>query len=341
MRRLSAITFVVAVSWSTVAHSQAPAAEALFDQGREALKRGDLDTACARFRASEQLDPAPGTRLNLGDCEERRGKIASAWAAFRGALEKLPPGDSRIAVAQARIQDLERRLPRVTLTLAPGAPKDTTVREGENTIGSAATFGVPLPFDPGVHHLTVLAPGRPPKSLDVTIVEGKATTIAVAPAPVEQAPNTPDPQAGTSPAPPGPDKVEPPSLTHAGQFGAVLRADIDGMRAGVVAAPGLSFGIGSHFEVSTTALVGKNKGLEPGATVYFLKGAWKPLLAVGVPIFFIDGARPGVHAAAGVQWDPIRHFGVFAALGVAAFPSMPDGFNKVVFVPSVGVQPRL
>ena len=50
---------------------------------------------------------------------------------------------------------------------------------------------------------------------------------------------------------------------------------------------------------------------------------------------------PGAHGSAGVQWDPIRHFGVFVDAGVAAFPSPPAGYQKVVFVPSIGVEPRL
>jgi hypothetical protein len=42
-----------------------------------------------------------------------------------------------------------------------------------------------------------------------------------------------------------------------------------------------------------------------------------------------------------VQWDPVRHVGLFVDVGMAAFPSAPEGFQKIVFVPSVGVQPRL
>jgi hypothetical protein len=164
---------------SSLAHAQSSAAEALFDEGRKALAAGDLDTACSRFRASDQIDSAAGTRANLGDCEEKRGKVASAWEAFRGALAKLPPGDSRIPIVQKRIHALETRLPKLVLTLAPGVPKETTVREGEATIGSATTFGIPLPLDPGMHHLSVIGPGRSPRNFDVTLNEGKTTTFVV------------------------------------------------------------------------------------------------------------------------------------------------------------------
>ena len=40
--------------------AESPAAEALFEQGRAALARGELDTACARFRESDRIESQPG-----------------------------------------------------------------------------------------------------------------------------------------------------------------------------------------------------------------------------------------------------------------------------------------
>ncbi len=185
------------------ARAQASAAEALFDQGKVALAANDLETACARFRASDQIEPAAGTRANLADCEERRGKFATAWEVYKSALAKLPAGDSRATVIQERIAKLEARLPKLVLSLAPGAPKETIVREGEATLGAAATYGVPLPLDPGVHHLVITAPGRPANNLDVTLVEGKTTKLAVeagAAVGVAPPPVPPSAKPGASPA---------------------------------------------------------------------------------------------------------------------------------------------
>jgi hypothetical protein len=62
-------------------YAQNPAAaEALFEQARAAMAAGSYDIACARFRDSDKLDPAVGTRFNLADCEERRGRVATAAA---------------------------------------------------------------------------------------------------------------------------------------------------------------------------------------------------------------------------------------------------------------------
>jgi hypothetical protein len=156
------------------------AAEVLFNEARKAMDAKDYDTACKRFRESNRLDPAVGTMLNLATCEDRRGRVATAWELFRGAYEKLPPSDPRHDYAKAQVDRLEPRLPHVTLTLAAGAPPDTKVRDGE-TIYSGAAFGLPLPVDPGKHDLVIEAPGRETRTVAVEIREAATMTIEIVP----------------------------------------------------------------------------------------------------------------------------------------------------------------
>jgi hypothetical protein len=172
------VTALALLALSPAAFAQTAAAEALFEEGRTALAAGDLDKACDRFRASDAIEPGAGVRANLGICEERRGRVASAWAALKSALQKLPPGDPRADKINEKIVALEARLPRLTLTLPPGGAKDTTVTEGGVVIASGASFGVALPVDPGVHHLVVAAAGKS-RPLDVALVEGRTETLVV------------------------------------------------------------------------------------------------------------------------------------------------------------------
>src|SRR6185369_17293316 len=107
---------------------------------RAAMDRADFTAACEQFRASDKLDAAVGTELNLADCEEKRGHLASAWELYRTAAEKLSERDERLAFARSRIQALAPRLPKLTLTLAPGAPRQSAVRDGDVELG--AVLGV-------------------------------------------------------------------------------------------------------------------------------------------------------------------------------------------------------
>jgi hypothetical protein len=142
------------------ARAQNPAAaEALFEQARAAMAAGSFDIACARFRDSDRLDPAVGTRFNLADCEERRGHVATAWSLFRAVLAELSVEDDRRPIAQERAKALEPRMPLVTLQRASDVPKGVRVRVDGVELGEGS-FGVPLPMDPGTHELQVLVPGE-------------------------------------------------------------------------------------------------------------------------------------------------------------------------------------
>ena len=89
------------------------AAEALFVDAKRLIEKGSYADACAKFAESQRLGPAPGTLLNLADCYEKNGQLASAWFAFRAATtasEQI----GRTAWAEqssARARLLEPRLP--------------------------------------------------------------------------------------------------------------------------------------------------------------------------------------------------------------------------------------
>jgi hypothetical protein len=156
------------------------AAEALFNDGRNAMESKDYDTACQRFRESNRLDPAVGTLLNLAVCETSRDRVATAWELFRAVAEKLASDDPRRDYVAKQLAQIEPRLPRLVLTLASGAPGVTKAREGDAEFASAA-FGVPLPMDPGKHTFVVEAPGYESRTVDVELAEGKQQSLEIAP----------------------------------------------------------------------------------------------------------------------------------------------------------------
>src|SRR5688500_1084042 len=64
------------------AQSASAEAEQLFRDGKRLMKEGKYDEACVAFEASQKADPATSTLLNIADCYEKAGRIASAWGAF-------------------------------------------------------------------------------------------------------------------------------------------------------------------------------------------------------------------------------------------------------------------
>lgn len=163
---------------SSRAQAQNPAAaEALFEQARAAMAAGSYEIACARFRDSDKLDPAVGTRFNLADCEERRGRLATAWSLFRGVFSELAIEDDRRPIAEQRAKQLEARLPKVTLLRLPETPSDIRVRVDGVELGEGS-FGVPLPMDPGSHELSLLTPAsETPETISFSLKEAEHSEL--------------------------------------------------------------------------------------------------------------------------------------------------------------------
>lgn len=154
------------------------AAEALFAEARDALDRGKLDVACAKLIESQRLDPAPGTLLNLADCEERRGRLLDARLRWLESIAALPQGDDRLPIAKDRLAALEQRLPWLTLRLAPGAPRGVAVAQDGVALGEGS-LGAAVPVRPGEHEVVVTAPGREERRVRVTLQEGERRELTL------------------------------------------------------------------------------------------------------------------------------------------------------------------
>ena len=208
---------------------KAAAAEALFDEGRALLAAGKFPAACAKFQASQELDPATGTLVNLADCWEKVGRTASAWAAFReAAAQSAAEGNAqRAELAKTRAAALEARLARLTIAVPEKsrAPGITVRRDGQEV--PAALFGTAVPVDPGQHVVDVTAPGRLPHRETLTLADRQRRTLEVTPLEVA-------PEAAREPV------DSPPPRTHRGLR---LTALVLGITAGAAIVAGSTFGL--------------------------------------------------------------------------------------------------
>jgi hypothetical protein len=162
----------------TFAQDSSAAAEAVFNDARAALAKREFDVACEKFRESDRLDPAVGTRFNLANCEEQRGRLATAWALFRQVLEQLPQDDPRVSIARERVAGLDARVPRLTLRARRQFSPGTTVRVADLVLESAS-FGSPVPLDPGTYKVTVAAPGDSAQEFTVKLAEGDSVELGI------------------------------------------------------------------------------------------------------------------------------------------------------------------
>lgn len=189
MKRLLPLAALWLASTALAAPARADdsaAAEALFQQAKTLTEQQRYDEACPKFAASYKLDRTLGTLLNLADCEEHTGRVASAWAHWGEAVELAQKtGDKRDAFAVEHRDALVKRLPMLRLDVpAPSAALDV-YRDGVKI--DPAAFGVPLPSDPGGHVVSVRRGAEVLVDQRVAVREGETTALALDLAAIERA----------------------------------------------------------------------------------------------------------------------------------------------------------
>jgi serine/threonine-protein kinase len=160
--------------------SSEAAAEALYLEGESLVEKGQFATACPKFADSQRLDPQLGTLLHLADCYERNGQTASAWVTFREAAELAgKKADGRAQVALDRAATLFGKLSFVTVVV----PADSQVagleleRDGQRVL--PATWGTPIPVDPGRRLIVARAPGHTPWRTEIDASIPGRTVVTV------------------------------------------------------------------------------------------------------------------------------------------------------------------
>jgi len=157
-------------------------AEVLFQDARILMSAGNYTAACPKLEASQHLDPAVGTRLNLADCYEKSGRTASAWAEFlQTAKDAHKAGDERReAAANERVIAIEPRLSKLVVVVPAGAIPGLALARDLNAI-EPALWGVALPVDPGEHTIAARAPGRKPWMTFVEVPANQSVTTVEIP----------------------------------------------------------------------------------------------------------------------------------------------------------------
>lgn len=195
--RARAAAVAIALCAAATARAQSPEAEVLFRDGRRLIQAGRLAEGCDKLEASERLESSVGALLNLGDCREKLGQLASAWAAFRKAEAKAKHAggdDKRRAEARRRAGLLEPRLSYLVIQVEH--PPDGLVvrRDGEPV--DRELWNTAVPVDPGTYDLSAQAPARRPWQAKIEIdgrlrrrvVSVPALPPAPLPPPVARAP---------------------------------------------------------------------------------------------------------------------------------------------------------
>lgn len=157
-----AIAIACLVTGERDARAQSAQAEALFQKGNWLMLRGRIAEACEAYDASNRLDPGAGVLLNLGDCREKNGQLASAWAAYTAALSRAKSPKKRDD-AVAKIASITPRLSYLTVAISDDGDIEGLSLTSDGTPLDPKQWKAPgLPIDGGDYVIACSAPGREP-----------------------------------------------------------------------------------------------------------------------------------------------------------------------------------
>lgn len=235
------------------ASPEASRAEALFQEGKSLLEQGNFTEACDRLSKSDTLDPAISTLGLLAACHEQLGRLATAVREFRETAKRAEAaGDSRAEFARNRADELEPKVPTITVRAPSPSPSMEILLAFERL--TADKIGAAMLVDPGGYEIIARAPGMRELRWTIAVKEGAKLIIdlpALVPPdgppyppsafpPSDAAPKpraSASAQASASPAPP---PVAPPS---SGLTSRQTAAIVSGGVAVVGIALGAGFGI--------------------------------------------------------------------------------------------------
>jgi hypothetical protein len=217
--------------------SDPAAARAQLQEGYTLKQQGKCEAAIPHFVESVRLDRHPKALMNLADCQEKLGKLATAMSHFveaRDLAQAARLGQLQ-TLADKRRQALEKRVSRLVVKLAKDAPPGTTVTRDGVELGSVS-LNTALPIDSGKH--TVAARDQNAERVyDVVVSEAETKEIEVTP--IGGRPlRTPTPARATGPKPADP--------TAAATTSKLARRSPGATQTGPSSAPPPSTGLGGQ-----------------------------------------------------------------------------------------------
>jgi serine/threonine-protein kinase len=218
------------------------------------MKSGNFEEACVKLETSHRVDPAVGTLLYLGECYEKLGRVASAWATFREAQSAAESTGQtkRAQTAKQRVEKVEKDLAYLTIEVADATKTLPGLRITRGGIDAGSgIIGAPVPVDPGDVKIEVSAPGHQNYVVTVSVqprsrqsMQVPALAVKEEPKPVVPAESSPAGDQPLSPSPMLPAEPPPPTAEES-SMNAVAIVGLVVAGAGLVTA-----GVGAFYGVS-------------------------------------------------------------------------------------------
>jgi hypothetical protein len=305
--RVCVVVGIALLARAPVARGQGSTAQAQFDYGLAEMEAGRYTSGCPALAESYRIDPHPGVLFTLAECENKWGKIASAFTHYEAYIDLFAHmsdeqkahqrGRDRIAASQR--DALRPMLPQLAIALPASAPPGTMVTRDGDPLG-APSLGVALPVDPGEHVIVAKTPDGVRHETRVTLDPGQRRDVVLD----LSAPATPAPTAAptATPAPTAsPTNMGTPVRTWAWIAGGIGLAGlaVGSIAGAVVMGDASTIQSQCHPDLSCSpaglSAASQSRILGPISDVGFAVGGVG--LATSLVLFLLPGPKPVVPVA--------------------------------------------
>jgi len=276
------------------------AAQAKFDEAQRLMARKKHAEACALLEESLKIDEAMAARFRLAECQEKTGRLASAWINYVDVADAAQAARlaDRERFARGRARALEPRLIRLTIEVPQAlsaVPGLEIRRNGE--IVAPKLWNQPVPVDPGPHEIRVTAPGKLPWSgMAAAEIAGSTVPFPVGSLADDPAAKASSAGADSASAPGKAQRIAGLSLAGGGALGMIAAIAVG------LAARGSYDGSAPHCSddlCDATGLQIRARAREQGdiATAVFIAGA---VVGVGGAVLWLTAPSAGPRPAVGL-----------------------------------------
>ena len=171
---LSAAFVRVARADAAPTEAQITAARALFVEAEADEDARRWQDALEKLARVSAIKLTPGVRYHTALCEEHLGQLVAALRDYKAAATQAREENAAdvLRLVDKRIAESSARIPQVVLVLVPSLP-DAAARIDGQPVGA----GVPIPVDPGTHHIEVVAPGYTSSARTITLDERASISL--------------------------------------------------------------------------------------------------------------------------------------------------------------------
>ncbi|HUJ59975.1 MAG TPA: hypothetical protein VLX92_15830 [Kofleriaceae bacterium] len=181
MRKLLVVALAVTAhaAWADPAEDRARS-DQLFEEGKALEKADNLLGACAKYEQALALNRnAVGTILNVALCDEKAGKVASAYNLFSDARDRAREQnlEHHEKAALEHLDSLRNEVPHLAVAFSEPPSSDTELLVNGQVVPIAKATDVLV--DPGTCTIVVSRPGRVPFETKVAVARAQRLAVAV------------------------------------------------------------------------------------------------------------------------------------------------------------------